>query len=259
LCPTPLVKDDDPNKQAVMPASLLLPASAWRSRPADSPTSASANRLTGLLACPIHQRLERWVYRRLGDIAHERRVVTIAQDLFATTRPLHDLAPRDLRLLGWAAVVHDVGRSICDATHPKDGAALLLKDVALPLAPAERRHLAYLTLHHRDKVPPLGEDEVLDKSDDHVRLLKVLALLRAADGLDNRALGQKLHRPPRVEFGLVRKVKSSRLPTLHVSCYLERESLKARRVYRRRKKFRLLEKVLECEVTSRLIAGDGKR
>ncbi len=35
---------------------------------------------------------------------------------------------------------------------------------------------------------------------------------------------------------------------LRVHCYLRSDSLKARQVYRRRKKFRLLEELLDCRV-----------
>jgi exopolyphosphatase/pppGpp-phosphohydrolase len=238
-----------------MPATLLLPTAIRSARSTDTGRTSGPTARTASVACPIQHRLERWVHRRLRDIAHERRVVVIATDLFAIARPLHGLGLRDLRLLRWAAVVHDVGRSICDKTHPEEGAALLSDDTALPLSPTDRRSLAYLTLYHRGKVPPPGEDEVLDESDDHARLLHVLALLRAADGLDNRALGRKLHSAPRVEFGLVQRPRASHRPTLHVSCYLQKESLKARHVYRRRKKFRLLEELLDCEVATRVMVG----
>ena len=75
---------------------------------------------------------------------------------------------------------------------------MLLDDEHLPLSTTERRLLAYLTLHHRGKVPAAGADEVLAPGDDTERMLDILALLRAADALDSRVL-----QSPRLVFALV--------------------------------------------------------
>jgi exopolyphosphatase/pppGpp-phosphohydrolase len=242
-----------------MPATIELYRTARPGRSTDGPVRLTLPRQGNRdFACPIHQHLERWVARKLGGISHERRVANIATELFEISRPLHGLRSRDLRLLRWAAVVHDVGRSICDETHPEQGAALVLDSAGLPLTATDRRYLAYLTLYHRGKVPEPGRDDLLARTDDHGRLLRVLALLRAADGLDNRALARKLHAPPKVSFGLAHRANGPRRSTLHVSCYLEKDSTKARRVYQRRKKFKLLEELLRCEVVPQIIAGDRK-
>lgn len=196
-----------------------------------------------------HRAVERWVARRLGAVDHERRVEEIATRLFHLTRPLHRLGPDDLRLLRLAAVVHDVGRAVCDDTHPDEGARMVLADAYLPLTPTDRRHLAYLTLYHRGTVPAAGRDAVLGRADDADRLRRVLALLRAADALDSRSL-----QSPRLVFALVaprptaRNGAGRRDRRLRVTCYLHEDCAKARRVYRRRKKFRLLEELLGCRV-----------
>ena len=185
--------------------------------------------------------VERWVNRKLGRIEHERRVAQIAATVFDLTAPLHDLGHgADARLLRLACVVHDVGRSVSEAEHAVDGAALLLSDTTLPLSADERRHIAYLTLYHRGTVPAPGDDDVLHPDDDAPRLLKLLALLRCADGLDSRTLES-----PQLVFALL---PGARRPTLRVTCYLQAESEKLRRVYGRRKKFRLLEESLGCRV-----------
>lgn len=185
---------------------------------------------------------ERWVRRRLGSAAHELRVADIASTVFGLTASLHGLDPRrDAHLLRLASLVHDVGRCVDDADHPARGAAMVLADTALPLGAAERRALAYLTLYHRGDVPDAGDDDVLHPEDDVVALRKVLALLRCADVLDSRSLES-----PRLVFCLRGPV---RRPELHVTCYVQADSPKVRRVYRRRKKFHLLEETLGCRVT----------
>src|SRR5687768_14081389 len=114
-------------------------------------------------ACPKFRAVQRWVARRLGGVRHERQVAAITSSLFDLTRPLHKLGPAHRRLLRLGALVHDVGRSVSKPDHPKQGARLLLADDALPLTPAERRALAYLTLHHRGPVPAAGRDAILHR------------------------------------------------------------------------------------------------
>lgn len=174
--------------------------------------------------------------RHLGSIEHERRVTQICSNLFDLTWPLHGLRITDRRLLRLAAAVHDVGRAIDDDTHPEQGARMLAEDDRLPLTAFERRALAYLTRYHRGKVPEAGEGEFIRPSDDPHRLRLLLALLRAADSLDGRQLES-----PQLVFSLLGR-------QLRVTCYLDQVTEKAQRVYTRRKKFRLLEELLDCQV-----------
>jgi exopolyphosphatase/pppGpp-phosphohydrolase len=194
-------------------------------------------------ACPMFRAVRRWVSRRLGGVRHERQVAAIAASLFDLTRPLHKLGVADRRLLQLAALVHDVGRCVSKAKHPKEGARLILSDQALPLTVPDRRALAYLTLHHRGAVPAPGSDAVLHRADDHDRLLHVLALLRAADALDSRSLA-----PARLVFALGTAPVRTTRRHLRATCYLASDCGKARKVYRRRRKFRLLEELLSLRV-----------
>lgn len=183
-----------------------------------------------------HRAVEKWVHGQLGTIRHEQRVSEVAQKLFDLTWPLHGLGRRERRLLRLAALVHDVGRAIDDRTHPKQGARMVLEADHLPLSRFERRALAYFTRRHRGDVPEPGSDKYLDADDDGRTLLTVLGLLRAADALDGRSLES-----PRLVFALLGR-------ELRISCYLDSDCLKARKVYSRRKKFRLLEQLLGLRV-----------
>jgi len=192
---------------------------------------------------------ERWVRRRLGNIDHERRVAEIALTLFDLTAPLHRLGAGERRTLKLATLVHDVGRSIDADGHAKHGAAMLLADTSLPISSAERRAAAYLTRYHRGSVPDLGHDEILAQSDPRVALRMVLAILRAADALDGRSTQR-----PRLLFTLGRTGATTEL---RVTCYLDEESAKARKVYSRRKKFRLLEELLNVRVVVDVRTADA--
>lgn len=195
---------------------------------------------------------ERWVRRRLGRVGHEVRVADIAGTVFALTAPLHGLGgARDAHLLRLACFVHDVGRSVDDAEHPAEGAAMILRDKDLPLTAAERRALAYLTLYHRGEVPAAGDDDVLHPEDDHASLRRVLAVLRCADALDSRSLES-----PRLVMAMHDR---RRRPQLHITCYFANDSEKIRRVYGRRKKFLLLEELLGCEVAVEIRTAQALR
>lgn len=182
-------------------------------------------------------RFERWVSRRLGEIGHEQRVAATAARLFDLTANRHQLPPYFRRLLRLAALVHDVGRAVEDDRHPMIGAKMVLADTWLPVRDTERRALAYLVRYHRGAVPDAGMDAILDSADNAPALRTVLALLRAADALDSRQLS-----PPHLSI-------RRRGRRLFITCRLNEDSAKARRVYRRRKKFRLLREELDLKVT----------
>jgi exopolyphosphatase/guanosine-5'-triphosphate,3'-diphosphate pyrophosphatase len=197
--------------------------------------------------CLQYRSLERWVHGELGSVDHERRVTEIASKIFDLTWPLHGLTRDDRRLLHLAAMVHDVGRSVDDDTHPEQGARMLVQAEHLPFDPNERRALAYLTLYHRGKVPEPGADEILRRADDHDLLRRILALLRAADALDSRAIES-----PRLMFELIGR-------RLQVTCFLENDTPKARKVYTRPKKYRLMEELLDCRVDVRIATAQSLR
>jgi hypothetical protein len=85
-------------------------------------------------------------------------------------------------------------------------------------------------------VPELGSDRFLNTSDDHHALAVTLGLLRAADALDSRCLDS-----PRLLFACDGR-------HLQIHCYLEHDSAKARKVFTRKKKYRLLESLLDCHI-----------
>jgi exopolyphosphatase/pppGpp-phosphohydrolase len=182
------------------------------------------------------QAAERWVQRRLGRIGHERRVTAIATTLFDLMQELHGLEPAHRRLLRLGAIVHDVGRQIDDRRHPALGAEMLMEDAHLPISNQERRRLAYLTRYHSGAVPETGYDSILQSGDERKAMRRVLALLRAADTLDNRNIT-----PPRIVIALKGR-------KLRVTCFIEADCSKTRRALGRRKKFRLMEDLLDCKV-----------
>ncbi len=180
--------------------------------------------------------LTRWVHRRLGSVGHESRVLVLAEQLYRLTHVKHRLGRFDRRMLRLGALVHDVGRAVCDRRHPQIGCEMLLVDRLLPLSDLERRCLAYLTRHHRGAVPEVGYDDILKPTDPRRAMRQVLAILRAADALDGRQ-----HDAPAVRFKL-------RDGKLKIRCHLATDCRRAKKFFSRRKKFRLLEELLGVKV-----------
>lgn len=185
----------------------------------------------------------RWADGHLDGIEHEKRVLRVASTLFDLTRAHHELPPQQRFLLRAAALVHDVGRCIDKDKHPFHGARMILRDRSLRIAESHRRALAFLTLYHRDSIPDPGDEAILNKHDDREAFRKMLALLRAADALDSRSLES-----PRLVFGLKKR-------RIKVWAYFRDLSARARRVYLRRKKFRMMEEELGLEVVIDLKSG----
>jgi exopolyphosphatase/pppGpp-phosphohydrolase len=191
----------------------------------------------GLFATDCEVAAARWVQRKLGDCQHERRVLAIAAKLFDLTRPVLGLGLAECRLLRLAALTHDVGRSVSEKDHPIEGAKMLLATTSLNLSPLDRRALAFLANYHRGRVPEAMDESFLRPLDPRRPLRQVLGLLRVADALDSRAIVS-----PELLFSIHRN-------RLSVRCFVEESSLReARKVYRRRKKFELLETFLGTEM-----------
>lgn len=186
------------------------------------------------------RRAARWARQRVGRIGHERRVMSLALGLFDLTRDFHKLQNRHRNLLLLGALLHDVGRSVDHKNHPAIGAAIILKDAKLPLRPRDRRRVAYLARYHRGAVPKIRFDEILQSGDSRKAMRCVLAILRAADGLDSRTI-----RPPRIGMS----IKGQKL---QIVCSIDSENEKATRVLGRRKKFRLLEELLGLKIQIRI-------
>jgi exopolyphosphatase/guanosine-5'-triphosphate,3'-diphosphate pyrophosphatase len=174
--------------------------------------------------------------RQLSSLDLELRVIVLARKLFDLTVELHGLRSRDRRTLRLAALLHDVGRRFGEKNHPADGARMIAENLLLPLSARQRRAIAYLTRYHRGAVPRIGFDGILRRGDRRKPLMKILALLRAADALDNRQL-----QPPTLAIAIKGR-------KLSIICFVESDLNKARKVYRRRKKFRLLEELLDLKV-----------
>lgn len=212
--------------------------SAWTRPRSASPSATSTSPQTVARAARF-EIVARYVRYKLGDARHERRVAQLASDLFAASADWHDLTRSDLTALRFAALLHDIGRHEDDDRHPEIGADLILRSRLLPLTPRERRLAAYAARYHRGAVPTEGVDDIL-LDGEYDLALQLLSLLRAADGLDSRVSGHA-----HVQI-------ASRGRKLLIIARPEHDTPKSRRALARRKKFRLLEETLDCQVRVRV-------
>jgi len=184
-------------------------------------------------AVTFRQRLRQigqWIAAHIGDTGHERRVMRIAVALFDRTMSFSGLDRHDRRLLKLAAMLHDVGRCRGPEDHHIRGQQMILGSRTLLLTRRERLIVAFLTRFHRGDVPDSGDYIALGEDADRARTL--LALLRAADTLDSR----KVH-----VRAIAIRLRGRRLC---VRCHIHKGWKRARRAFRRRRKFALLRKVL---------------
>ena len=181
-----------------------------------------------------------WTASLGGSSRHERRVSRIAVRLFDLLAPIHQMNRRHRKLLRLAALVHDAGRSISSDGHAQHGAELVLRSREIDVTEDYRRALAYLVRYHAGPVPALRDDEILLPGDGRRKLLVLLSLLRAADGLDSRRLDST---------AIIAQLKSQRLS---VRCMVRRRLARAQRILHRKAKFKLLEEMLGLRVKLRV-------
>jgi len=125
-----------------------------------------------------------------SDVTHTTHVAELALRLFDQTLELHELDDRDREMLEFAALLHDVGQHVSRKGHHRHAAYLVENGELRGFEPAEVAFLAALVRHHRRGDPKSSETRFAALSaDDRVRLRKLAALLRVADGLDRGRRG----------------------------------------------------------------------
>jgi len=155
----------------------------------------------------------------------------IAAGIFHLTSNTHGLDHGHLRILKFAALLHDVGRLHGADEHHARGAQLVLEGRTLELDASERLAVAYLTWYHRGAVVSPRKDRRFAGLRQPRAMRVLLAILRAADALDSR----KFETP-----AVALERKGDRL---RIRCYVD-DVTRAEDVLGRKKKYRMLEEEL---------------
>ena len=125
-----------------------------------------------------------------ASLEHGRHVAFLADRLFDELAPLHGLGKSWRRRLHQAALLHDIGFAEGRKRHHKTSMRKIDTDRTLDISDKDRPLVALLARYHRKAwpSPKHGRFAALSgKKRDAIR--KTAALLRIADGLDYRHLG----------------------------------------------------------------------
>ncbi|MGB8213383.1 MAG: Ppx/GppA phosphatase family protein [Anaerolineales bacterium] len=145
----------------------------------------------------VSRREQVWVsIQRLGnkygmDDGHARHVADLAGRIFDQTHQLHNLEPEHRLLLEAAAYLHDVGHFISTIDHDKHGYYILTANPLIGLTDAQQAIVANMVRFHRRQPPSIEEPgfRILPQKDRLV-VIKLLSILRIADGLDTNRSGR---------------------------------------------------------------------
>jgi hypothetical protein len=134
------------------------------------------------------------------DHDHSLQVRKLAIRLFEDLTLVHKLKAKDLFLLEVGCLLHDIGVVEGAKGHHKTSYRMIMDSHELPLSEEEQRIVALLALYHRKKPPQVDAPSLsILTSGERVRVRKLAALLRIADGLDYRHVGAVSDLQGRVE------------------------------------------------------------
>jgi exopolyphosphatase/guanosine-5'-triphosphate,3'-diphosphate pyrophosphatase len=173
------------------------------------------------------------------DERHGRQVSRLALSLFDQLGDVHGLGADERELLGYAALLHDIGEHVSVEGHAKHTAYLIQHGRLRGFDPREVAVLACVGRFHRRGEPkssfaPFGE---LDTGDREL-VTRLVALLRLADGLD------------RSHLGTVHRVHVGRGPGGEVTLGIEAEGDADLQLWGVRRKRDLFERVFGMQVVA---------
>ncbi len=119
------------------------------------------------------------------DHTHALQVERLAGMLFDLLADLHQMKESERRLLGMAALLHDIGWSQPSRPHHKASMDLILSDTTLPLTLPDRQVVALIARYHRKAEPNPSHPVFAGLTKDQKRQVRWSAgILRLADALD---------------------------------------------------------------------------
>lgn len=123
-------------------------------------------------------------HKHNGYFEHAQKVRQFAVQIFDSTVDIHGLNSRARRLLEYAALLHDVGRSMGD-DHEKHSYRIIMDNKFSRLSDREKRIMAICALYHN------GSEKSLDnprqwklRAEEQFAVRKLAGILRLADALD---------------------------------------------------------------------------
>lgn len=122
--------------------------------------------------------------------AHTEQVTRLALEFFDQLGALHRLGRKERRWLEWAARLHDIGWITGRKGHHKAALRLILNAPDLPFSRRMRLIVGSIVRYHRRAFPTSRHAHFRALSAaDRVKVCRLAALLRLADGLDTLHTG----------------------------------------------------------------------
>ncbi|HNP70888.1 MAG TPA: Ppx/GppA phosphatase family protein [Kouleothrix sp.] len=133
------------------------------------------------------------------EAIHCAKVRDLSLSLFDQLRPLHGYGEWERELLGYAALVHDIGVAVGYYDHHKHGAYLVLNSALQGFSQREMVLLALLVRYHRKGEVSVDDYRKILHPSDGERVARLAAMLRLAEYLERSKsqVVQSLH----VELG----------------------------------------------------------
>lgn len=130
---------------------------------------------------------------------HCARVAYLSQSLFDQLAPLHGYGAWERELLGYAAILHDVGVSVGYYDHHKHGEYLIHNAALLGFSHREIVIIAGLVRNHRKGWSGPDPYAAIVTPDDETRIARLSAMLRLAEYLERSK--SQIVRDVRVQIG----------------------------------------------------------
>jgi len=118
------------------------------------------------------------------EALHTAKVRELSLSLFDQLRPLHGYGERERELLGYSAILHDIGVAIGYYDHHKHGAYLVMNSALQGFNHREIIILAMLVRWHRKGDVSVDAYRAILHADDGERIARLAALLRLAEYLE---------------------------------------------------------------------------
>lgn len=130
---------------------------------------------------------------------HCERVAHLSLSLFDQLAPLHGYGAWERELLGYAAILHDIGISVGYYDHHKHGEYLIHNATLLGFSHREIVIIASLVRNHRKGWGELAPYAPILTPDDETRIARLSAMLRLAEYLERSK--SQIVRDVRVQLG----------------------------------------------------------